>query len=69
MICRELRVLDLFSKMNDNVFTVKLKDAYLAKQENAEDKNAIIGIYLVTDFYSISLDTAIYRLEEKFNQD
>lgn len=50
-ICRELKVLSLLSKMENNVFTVKLLDVFFADNANLEDLKTIDRLYIVTDFY------------------
>jgi serine/threonine protein kinase len=68
-ICRELKIMISFSKMANNVFTVKLLDAFLPKNSNVDDHNTIQGLYMVMDYFQLNLKHVIFKSDEMLNKE
>lgn len=52
---REIKILYLLSKLKNNIYTIKLKDAFLKTIEDKVTGVVIEGVYLVTEYYEFSL--------------
>ena len=49
-VAREIEVLYLLANLKNNIYTIQLKDAWIDT-----DGTKVLRVYLVTDFYKMSL--------------
>ena len=67
-ICREVKTLMFLSKLQSNIYTVKLLDIFMEASFDPADPQSMHGIYLVTNYCSIDLVKAIVDTQEKFTR-
>lgn len=58
---RELRILSSFSKMTDNVYTIRMLDSFLPAGADTEDLESIKGVYIVMDYYAHTLQDVVLK--------
>ena len=52
---REIKILSFLTKLQSNIFTIKLKDIYFPKETKIDDLDSIKGVYIVTEYVKMDL--------------
>jgi len=68
-ICREVKIMDGFSKMDNNCHIVGLREVFLPVNAQKDDIASFNGLYLVMDFYPSNLAHVLYKEENKFSRE
>lgn len=68
LICREIKINIFLSRLEDNIFTVKLLDLFFPKGQGAEVGEKVQGVYMVIEYMKHTMDQMIFDSNENMSQ-